>query len=81
MSTSSVNRSVERSLQCEFACVQKWFSCNKLLLKKYKSYGILFGARLGLGDSSDLTISFNDGLGLYLNTWAFGLIELVTPQC
>lgn len=75
--TSSVNRSViERSLQIEFASLPKWFSSNKLLLNKKKSCSMLFGTRLGLGNSPELPISFNDGSSLkrvatfkYLGLW------------
>lgn len=75
--SSSANKSIiENTLQREFASVQRWFSSNKLILNKKKSCCMFFGTRSGLGDASDLTISFTDGSPLtqvtsfkYLGLW------------
>uniref|UniRef100_A0A3Q3ERT6 Reverse transcriptase domain-containing protein n=1 Tax=Labrus bergylta TaxID=56723 RepID=A0A3Q3ERT6_9LABR len=63
--TANANRSsIETSIQSEFALVQNWFTTNKLSLNKNKSCCMLLGTRQGLGETPDLTISFNDGSSL-----------------
>lgn len=75
--TSSTNKSeIERTLQSDLTSVQKWLLFHKLILNKNKSCSMLFGTRQGLGNSVDLTISFNEGSPLeqvlnfkYLGVW------------
>uniref|UniRef100_A0A671Z0G9 Reverse transcriptase domain-containing protein n=1 Tax=Sparus aurata TaxID=8175 RepID=A0A671Z0G9_SPAAU len=67
---------IQSILQLNFDYIQKWFSTNKLLLNKKKSYNMLFGTRQKLLHSAKLSINYPDGTPLeeidrfkYLGVW------------
>ena len=75
-SSTDISR-IQHSLQSDFNLVQKWFSFNKLLLNKKKSYSMLFCTRPNsLPLTKNWSISFLDGTALskveefkYLGLW------------